>query len=89
MIQKYFGGVGKIYIQKKSGTAYYNINSLKDIIKYVIPHLDNWELVSKKKADYILFREVVILMSKKEHLSNSGIAKIISLKASLNLGLKG
>jgi len=28
-------------------------------------------------------------MSKKEHLSNSGIAKIISLKASLNLGLKG
>ena len=89
MIQKYFGGVGKIYIRKQSGTAYYNINSLKDIIKYVIPHLDNWELVSKKKADYILFREVVILMSKKEHLSNSGIAKIISLKASLNLGLKG
>ena len=30
-----------------------------------------------------------MLMSKKEHLSNSGLTKIISLKASLNLGLKG
>lgn len=28
-------------------------------------------------------------MSKKEHLSNSGLTKIISLKASLNLGLNG
>ena len=28
-------------------------------------------------------------MSKKEHLSNSGLIQILSLKASLNLGLKG
>jgi len=89
MIQKYFGGVGKIYIRKESGIVHYNINSLKHIIKYVIPHFDNYPLFSKKKADYILFKEVVILMSKKEHLSNSGLAKIISLKTSLNLGLKG
>jgi hypothetical protein len=58
-------------------------------MKYVIPHFDSYPLVSKKKADYLLFREIVILMSKKEHLSNSGLTKIISLKASLNLGLKG
>jgi len=89
MIQKYFGGVGKIYTRKDGGTVYYNINSVKDLIKYVIPHFDSYPLVSKKKADYILFREIVILMSKKEHLSNSGLAKIISLKASLNLELKG
>ena len=89
MIHKYFGGVGKIYTRKDGGTVDYNINSVKDIIKYVIPHFDTYPLVTKKKADYLLFREIVILMSKKEHLSNSGLVKIISLKAYLNLGLKG
>lgn len=45
----------------------------------------------QKKADYLLFREIVTLISKKEHLSNSGPlrTKIMSLKASLNLGLNG
>lgn len=90
MIHKYFfGGVGKIYTRKADGTVYYIISSVKDIIKYVIPHFDSYPLVSQKKADYLLFREIVILRSKKEHLSNSGLTKIISLKASLNLGLKG
>ena len=89
MIQKYFGGVGNIHTRKADGTVYYNTSSVKDIIKYVIPHFDSYPLVSQKKADFLLFREIVILMSKKEHLSNSGLTKIISLKASLNLGLKG
>lgn len=89
MIQKYFGGVGNIHTRKADGTVYYNISSVKDIINYVIPHFDSYPLVSQKKADYLLFREIVILMSKKEHLSNSGLTKIISLRASLNLGLNG
>ena len=89
IIQKYFQGVGKIYTRKSDGTVYYNISSIKDIVKYVIPHFDSYPLVSQKKADYLLFREIIMLMSKKEHLSNSGLTKIISLKASLNLGLKG
>lgn len=91
MIQKYFKGAGKIYTSKSDRIVYYNINSIKDIVKYVIPHFDSYPLVTQKKADYLLFREIIMLMSKKEHLSNSGPAspQIISLKACLNLGLKG
>ena len=39
MIKKYFGGIGKIYTRKADETVHYNINSLKDILKYVIPRL--------------------------------------------------
>lgn len=42
MIQKYFGGVGNIHTRKADGTVYYNISSVKDIIKYVIPHFDSY-----------------------------------------------
>lgn len=55
MIQEYFGGIGKIYTRKADETVHYNINSLKDILKYVIPHLDSYPLVTKKQADYLLF----------------------------------
>lgn len=65
------------------------ISSVKDLINQVIPHFDNYPLISKKKADYELFKEIVLLMKNKEHLTNKGLLKIMSLKASLNLGLKG
>lgn len=88
-IQKSFGGVGKIHIRKDGSGVHYIISSVKDLINQVIPHFDNYPLISKKKADYELFKEIVLLMKNKEHLTNKGLLKIMSLKAFLNLGLKG
>ena len=89
LIQEYFGGVGHIYIREDDKTVYYNISSVKDIMKYVIPHFDNYPLVTQKQADFLLFKEIVNLINNKEHLTNNGLIKLISLKSSLNLGLKG
>ena len=89
LIQEYFGGVGNTYIREDDKMVYYNISSVKDIMKYVIPHFDNYPLVTQKQADFLLFKEIVNLMNNKEHLTNDGLIKIISLKSSLNLGLKG
>jgi hypothetical protein len=41
----------------------------------------------QKKADYLLFREIIIMMLRKEHLNKQGLQSIINIKASLNLGL--
>jgi hypothetical protein len=89
LIQKYFGGVGRIYIREEDKTVYYNISSVKEIMKFVIPHFDKYSLVTQKQADFLLFKEIVNLMNNKEHLTDSGLIKIISLKSSLNLGLNG
>lgn len=53
----------------------------------IIPHFDNYPLQSSKLIDYNLWKECLFLMAKKEHLSDSGLEKIISLKGAINWGL--
>lgn len=45
-------------------------------------------MLTQKRADFLLFKQVVDLMLRKEHLTRKGLLDIVSLKAaSLNLGL--
>jgi hypothetical protein len=37
--------------------------------------------------DFILFKEIIDLIEKKEHLTPEGLNKILSIKASMNKGL--
>ena len=43
----------------------------------------------KKKADYILFKKVVDLMNDKKHLTQEGLHKIVSIRASNKLKFVG
>jgi hypothetical protein len=75
-------GVGKIY---KHGidSLDYRVSSLKNI-RVVINHLDRYPLITKKLADYILFKQAVDMVQQKQHLTIEGILKLVSIKASLN-----
>ena len=84
-IQAFFGGVGKIVLAKEYCT--FRVDSIKDIFKIIIPHFNVYLPVTQKLGDYLLFRDIVIMMSNKEHLTLEGLNKIISIKASLNHGL--
>lgn len=44
-------------------------------------------MLTQKRADFLLFKLVIDLMFRKEHLTSKGLLDIVSLKASLNLGL--
>jgi hypothetical protein len=44
-------------------------------------------ILTQKRADFLLFKQVVDLMLRKEHLTSKGLLDILSIKASLNLGL--
>lgn len=85
-IQSFFG-VGKITIRKKDGFVYFTVNSVKDLVNVIIPHFDEYPLLTEKQADYELFKQIVIIMYNKQHLSIEGLNKVISLKARLNKGL--
>lgn len=85
-IKLYFGGKGNIYKQGKDSIQY-RISSLQDLINVIIPHFDKYPLITQKLADYLLWKELVNLMEKKEHLTIEGVQKIINLKASVNKGL--
>lgn len=78
-------GMGKIY-KKGQDTLDYRVGSLKNL-KLIINHFDKYPLLTKKSADYLLFKQSVDLIEKKEHLTNIGLMKLLGIKASLNGGL--
>jgi len=41
-------------------------------------------LLTQKRYDYILFKEAVELINKKEHLTEKGLKRIFELKADMN-----
>lgn len=84
-IKAFFEGIGKIVISKDYCT--YRVDSLKDITKFIIPHFDKYPLVTQKLADYKLFKDVVAIRNRREHITLKGLIQVLSLKASLNLGL--
>ena len=86
LIKSYFDGVGTISPQNKNSVQY-RVSSLKDLNEKIIPHFDKYPLLTKKKADFILFKQIINLINLKEHLTLEGLQKILSIKGSLNLGL--
>jgi hypothetical protein len=87
MLQEYFGGIGKININSTHESIKYTVTKLSDLINVIIPHFDKYPLLTKKAADFILFKLVVEITSNKEHLSIEGLQKIINIKAVMNKGL--
>ena len=85
MVQDYFGGIG--YIRRHGPNTYsYRVQS-KSELNIIIDFFDKYGLISEKLADYLLFKMAFELYNKKAHLTIDGFKSILSIKASLNLGL--
>ena len=65
----------------------FRVSSPKQILEQILPHFDKYPLISQKVSDYLLFREIVMLMLQGKHLTEEGLQTIINIKTSLNLGL--
>jgi hypothetical protein len=83
-IQSYFGA-GKISKHGKN-SVYLRVTSSKDL-RVVISDFDKYPLSSQKRADYELFKQALELIQNKKHLTADGLKEIVSIKASMNLGL--
>lgn len=87
-------GIGKISLfpsvleaSKKDNAVYFTVKSVKDLMNVIIPHFEKFPLLTEKQADFVLFKEIVTIMSNKQHLNIEGLNKILMLKSSLNKGL--
>ena len=68
------------------------VSSLEQICRVIIPHFDNYPLITQKKSDYLLFKQAVQVIKRKEHLTASGLQTIVNIRASLSppwLGVAG
>jgi len=56
----------------------------------IIPHFENYPLLTQKLADFKLFKQVTELIENKSHFTREGWLcrqEIINIKASMNLGI--
>lgn len=81
LIQQYLGG--NIGYRKSQDTYYYSstsFGSAKNVVKY----FDQFHLLSTKYVNYLKWRKAYIIVQNKEHLTISGLEKIIKLKKTMN-----
>lgn len=86
-VQEFFGGIGYLSEPNNRSTVEFRVSTFKYLVNVIIPHFDNYPLITKKSLDYILFKQIVTLMKTKEHTSLAGLQKIVNIKASINWGL--
>lgn len=84
-IQAYFGGVGRISEGEKN--CGYFVSSIGDLTTKIIPHFVKYPLITQKQGDFLLFKSAVEMVNLKKHLTMEGLQRIVSFKASVNLGL--
>ena len=58
----------------------YKVTGAQDMIDYVFPFFDKHKLQAKKAKVYELFKEVVLMYRKKEHLTDAGYKKVVALR---------
>jgi len=90
---KDFFGCGAVYFQKdkrKNHTSCYRfeINSQKDIHETLIPFFDKHTLRGSKRKDYLIFREIAMLVKEKKHREKRGLDSIVKMKSNMNLGAR-
>ncbi|XP_014550105.1 hypothetical protein COCVIDRAFT_116458, partial [Bipolaris victoriae FI3] len=86
---KNFFVVGTIIkrIKKGSPTAIYSVQSISALKDVILPHFNQYNLLTQKKEDFRLFSLVVHMLYDNQHKNEEGLNKILSYKASMGKGL--
>jgi hypothetical protein len=79
-IQKFFNA-GNTY--NNSTVSRYRVFSVEDL-QVISEHFNKYTLQTQKRVDYELFKQALVLIQNKEHLTKQGLEKIIAIKASMN-----
>ena len=74
------------YIETKANYACYDVRS-SEALDVILNHFDKYPLVGKKRADYLMFKEILRLKKCKAHNTVAGLQNVVNIRASLNNGL--
>ncbi|TAN58506.1 endonuclease [Patescibacteria group bacterium] len=75
---------GGVRFSKRDQNYKFEVRSIDDLIKIVIPHFDQNPLKTSKQKDFENFKQICRLIRSNQHLSQSGIVKIVNLANEMN-----
>lgn len=62
------------------------VNTIGEMVK-IIHHFYRYPLIYQKHDYYLIWREIIMIMKRKEDITQEGLLTILSLRAYFNLGL--
>jgi len=73
--------------KRKDGVTYYEVRRIDDLRNIVIPFFEHFSLKSvSKRKQFEVFRDIVNLVARKEHLHRDGLEKILALRQTIKVG---
>ncbi len=73
--------------ERKDGVVYFEVTNLTSLREKIIPFFIKFSFISSsKKTNFSIFKQIVKIMSEKEHLKKEGFEKILRLRETLNKG---
>ena len=82
-IKAYFG-CGSIRPDRSDNTLKWETRRLEDILGNVVPHFEQFPLLSSKRYDFDRFASVCRLMAAGAHLRRGGLSEIVELVSGMN-----
>ena len=82
-IMDYFG-CGTIRSDPSDLTVKWEVRSLRQLRERVLPHFEDWPLLSAKQTDVELFAAVCERMARRKHLQPEGLIEIVTIVRKMN-----
>ena len=82
---KAFFGCGVVRSNHGDRMAY-RVRSKEHLLQIIVPFFEKHPLKSQKRLDFEVFRKIVLMMEKGDHLSIEGVEKIRQLASGMNRG---
>lgn len=82
-IREYFG-CGGIRFSARDRTYKYEVRSIQDLVKIIIPHFDRFPLQTAKRRDFANFKIICQMVSQNRHLNHKYLTEIIDLAFAMN-----
>jgi len=81
-----FFNCGVVHSRSNSATPRcdFIVQDTTSLLEKIIPHFDLHPLLNLKQKDYICFKECMLMIKLKTHLTKEGLAKIKALNLEMN-----
>jgi len=83
-IMKDYFACGHIRPTYRDKTLKFEVRDHDDIMNKIIPHFDEFFLLSNKQKDFLLFKKICKIVDNDKHLEKDGFIKIIHLAYKMN-----
>lgn len=83
MLHQHFG-CGTLRPDRSDLTLKYEVRSIHDLVERIIPHFEEYPILSSKMGDFNTFAIICRLMYEQSHLTKEGFKQIINLAFTMN-----